>query len=628
MNNRKNKGQFLIITALLITVLTLALVISVQQTAFHRITLRYKPVNELLLGLSSDMERSLTHALSLYSKEIFEGNSLNAEQIGENFILTWKKAVMEAYSNLGLNLGLPFEPHFNFEWSYPIARTWVNMRYDIDVDSYGFIGWEGVAIKKVILEVFPETEVTDENTTIHFQIQQSTTDSNLSPISNLNPENILIGSYIHGYDFSQANILNLQYFGNGLYSLTFDQLMNPSTNGVSFFIKTPDDGIYVGYSNYDEIFITLDVMEETGNPEKLGTIELNDVSYSDDTSGFGYPIPIFPITYSLVYTPEPGYTFQRWETSGEVTIQDSFSHVTLIEIAGNCSVIAIYSEGTFNPPIMNISLTLDSFNTNETLDHHLGSIQLNETSYVDLPMTVEFYDVVDYLDFEISYIPENSSFNFLFWDIGDSSVLFHNAELSQNILRILGNSSLTAFYKFVLPDTPEPPEPPEPPPPEDGDWSTLYFDRKRTLVPYELWTAQEGHDESHSSTGNLKQVSSHITPPTPYNITHAQLINVSAYITPVPPKSVKNLNFTIGFEYEGTYYRIATEPEVEVDHKNDLYYVQLISQATESYVEGYGIFEIPQGSIIMLTIEVTFVKDNGFLFVYHGYDRPSIIELY
>ena len=134
-HGRGKSGQFLIITALLITVMTMALVVSVQQTAFHRVKLRYKPVNELLLGLSSDLERSLTNALAKASQVFDETASFsNSVQVGKETVYGWKKAVVDSYSSLALRMNTAQEPTFAFNgWSTNNASSRVRLTYDIDV---------------------------------------------------------------------------------------------------------------------------------------------------------------------------------------------------------------------------------------------------------------------------------------------------------------------------------------------------------------------------------------------------------------------------------------------------------------------------------------------------------------
>jgi hypothetical protein len=125
----------------------------------------------------------------------------------------------------------------------------------------------------------------------------------------------------------------------------------------------------------------------------------------------------------------------------------------------------------------------------------------------------------------------------------------------------------------------------------------------------------------------MKQTTRLATPiVTPSNITTAQLINITMFITPVPPESVKSVDFALGFIYGGNYYSIG-------NYTFNISVAQTIYQASidvdsREYVPGKGIRVIPAGSTIVLDFTVTFLIKNGFNFLYHGIDNPSRIDLF
>ena len=69
MKRLKNndRGQFVIIAALLIAVLTFSMAYSIHQINLQRQELAYSPVQELVLGITSDLERALNTACNASS---------------------------------------------------------------------------------------------------------------------------------------------------------------------------------------------------------------------------------------------------------------------------------------------------------------------------------------------------------------------------------------------------------------------------------------------------------------------------------------------------------------------------------------------------------------------------------
>src|SRR3990170_3189744 len=195
---RDCKGQFVIIVALLISVLTLSLTFSIHQVNFHKQELRYQPVNELLLGVTSDMERALSKALSVYTYTLLGGPSTEtvATELGTEYMSTWKKAVLTSYSTLDLRLTHDYL-RFGSNWNGPVGFSIASTEYNLDVNGYGFKGWTGRAAKFVRLEFFPDSiDVTDPNqTSLEFQLTESAVNQNeMTPISNLSPELVFVNS--------------------------------------------------------------------------------------------------------------------------------------------------------------------------------------------------------------------------------------------------------------------------------------------------------------------------------------------------------------------------------------------------------------------------------------------------
>lgn len=788
----------MIIAALLIAFLTLSVAFSVHEINLYRQRIRYRPVNEMLLGVTSDMERALTRGLAIFSKAYLYHTG--AEPADE-FMLTWKEAVLTSFATLEFRINDPWNPVFDCSWFENVSYSQATVVYDIDVNAYGFRGWTGRIAKYVKLQIFPDSlDFSQANqSSLTFQLTQSVTNENQTvPVPNLTADLLLVGSYRPSMPYLPATNVSLRYMGNGTYVTTFNQGINPNTYGVSLTLATPDDKIWVSTYFYRDVYVTLNTLEENGGSRNLGRIWFADGLYSDGV--LDVPFEVVPTleseSYYLEFIPEDGYVFVRWENdTSEIEVKEPTSALTAARVFGTGTITAVYRQ--VEPLLANV--LLDSRNMDNETYSHFGNVSLNATIYQPLPQQVNgllegnydleyraendsYYFVtweastpvrpwnyssertgvtidgdgnltavyssvppifvptwvnlasrqitlnttnvgriqlgpaifilpnsasvtngtysLEYLatdgyDFlywtvegdvivananlsrtsvvvngngtitavynginllldsrewnytsyhdgrislnstayglpqnvtglpegfyQLGYIPENASDTFLLWQLEGNVSLAANP--GQNtLIRVYGDANITAIYMFN--NGTEPPIEP----PYTGEWNSLYFDDRRTLVPGYLWSGHNGHDVTHSSTGNEKQKSLLATPiPTP-TIECSQWINITMYITPVPPTSVKSIDVELGFVFDGQYYVIGNHT-FGITVEQSIYWASLdVDNAT--FVLGYGQRVIPAGSIIQLEVVVTFIEKNGFNFIYHGFDAPSRIDLF
>ena len=258
---RNNKGQFVIIAALLIAALTLATVISIHEININRQSIVYKPVNEFLLGTTSDMNRALTVALAKYTDGILnQGSTEDVATLGaSNFMTTWKQSMLTSYASYGIRMKEPLLPTWDCHWNGTTTYSLAAVTYNIDVDSYGFKGWMGRSYKYVQLQIFRESILTQSTTTsFNFTLKESTINEDATvPIPGLpqtpDPQFFKVGSYTPGQTFVPATEVSLQYYGNGNYSVTFNQPVDPSTGGVRLDLATPVDKVWVSANNFDHL---------------------------------------------------------------------------------------------------------------------------------------------------------------------------------------------------------------------------------------------------------------------------------------------------------------------------------------------------------------------------------------
>jgi len=439
-----------VVAALLIALLTLSVALSIHQVNLHRQQLRYEPVEELVLGITSDLDRCLTRALSIASQEYYAtGSEENATRKGYDFISKWVRSILASYSHLGIKMTInQTEEGLTFNWNNVLGFSQVYAKFDLDVDAYGFKGWVGESRKFVTLKIFPDSILLGtQNTTLKFQIMQGKNQD--IPIPNLTPESLkiwadLTGQYPAGEDWIPATVTALNYLGGGKYTVTFNARINERTQGVKLLVITPEDNIYVSarsskaYS-YGDIFLTLQSQEEYSPiPTNLGLIRLGDTIYI---------LPnytrIDPGIYILRYFPEEGDSFLNWTTIGAVTVGNPRSSITSITIDGNGTITAFYRRYTPPEPII-VNLTLDSRDwTNSSF--HLGSITFGTATYNNLPANVN--PTVG--DYPLQYIPE-MGYVFQRWELSGDVIPASTVD-NPTTLRVIGNGTVIAIYALKPP---------------------------------------------------------------------------------------------------------------------------------------------------------------------------------
>jgi len=627
---RNIRGQFVVGAALIIAILTLAVALSIYQVSLHRQQLVYEPVKELVLGITSDLDRALTFALGNASQEYYKTGSEDwAGAQGYGFISMWVRSILASYSHLGvkMNMSVPTNSTqgglrdvlFHFDWGQRVGLSYVYTKFDLDVDAYGFKGWVGESKKFVGLTIFPESMRLNESgplgsTILNFHVQD-----NEYPIPNLTPDSLEIYAHITRDVWFPANITSLSYLGGGNYTVEFSPRINEYTLGVVLTVVTPEDRIYVSAYSYRDVFIsvTLQSLEDpvTGSTKNLGVIQLGNTSY-----------PILPNsprrdpgTYLLKYTPQnSSYAFLNWTVTGDVHVEDSYARITSLTVDGNGTVTAFYRRGTATePPAPKSDLILDSRDwTNQSL--HLGKIKLGETTYYPLPKTVKNLPGGDY---PLQYIPQNSSYVFLWWEYSKTSgnVIWNSTDDSTT-LTVYGNGNVTAVYALLPGGSLTP---------RIEDWSTLYLDAGYRLVPPSLWSGLSGKFAPSYSIGAAKQVAVFKSPNTPIPIYLARYVNATAFVRPNPPSNVKDIKIELGFNYGGKYYRLGSDTyPVNTQGVYRLTIDALYGTPPAQFPQGYfGV--IPEGSVIILTVTVQFIMIPwGTFFLYYGPVTPSCIELF
>lgn len=247
---RNKRGQFVVIAALIIAVLTLATIISIYEISVNSQTITYKPVDEFLLGVTSDMNRALTVALGKTSTNLVNGqNQASSDAVGVAFMDNWQQSLFTSYPNYGFKFNQPVATSFKCDWNRNPGYSSALTTYDFDVAAYGFMGWEGQTIKHVQLQLFTVSRVDSTHTNLTFQLTQSVVNSQVTVgIADLpsNPDvsTFKVGAYIDGQPFTPAAAVTVTYHGSGVYSAVFNQPRD-LTKGIKLELVIPNDDIWV-----------------------------------------------------------------------------------------------------------------------------------------------------------------------------------------------------------------------------------------------------------------------------------------------------------------------------------------------------------------------------------------------
>lgn len=451
------RGQFVIIAALLISLLTLSLSLSIHRLSLHRQQLIHEPVEELVLGLSSDLDRCLAYALSRASERYYEtGSDQLAEEAGRVFISKWVKSVMASFSSLGLGLAMnsssgvsgKINVDFNLDWGRERGLSQVYTEFRLDIGSYGFRGWVGHSGKYVKLDLYPDLLKPSGgswrepgNTSLVFRLVEGKNVEE-NPISNLSRENLRIWINLTRTSIVQGNVTELRYLGMGRYNVTFTPRVNNNTLGVSLMVVTPGEKVYVAaFLPYQGIYITLRSQLNTSQtPTDIGLIQLGNTTYNPSAE----PHPINPGEYHLKYTPEGGYIFLNWTTTGQVQVDEPFKPITKAVVYGNGTITAYYAPyipPQPSPPETGLIVHLSSVEDGGETEN-LGIIRLAEANY-SLPASAPVNGSL----YQLEYIPE-AGYSFVGW-ASSGYVTIDDLRSPRTTVGISGNGSITAYYRAL-----------------------------------------------------------------------------------------------------------------------------------------------------------------------------------
>lgn len=452
------KGQFVVIAALLIAVLTLSVAASIYQLSSHRQELSYKPINELVLGIANDADRALTHALSNATKQYYNtlltyGDEAYSQQLGNlsgvDNLLKWQRAVIASYPQLGVNMNFSETPSFTFQWNNPsvgLSQASIPV-YDLDIAAYGFRGWSGQAIKYVKLTLNDATFNNASYTTVYFGVKESTPDMSDAPIPNLTVDDITVLAQISQSAWWYGTTETLEYVGGGNYVLVFQNPSEGYPMAVKLLVETPEEEILVSASTVSGVSVQLQSRKVTSqepddNPSLPVRIKLGSNIY--------YPLPQNVTSWGDLlpglecdFNGNLDYYFVRWETSDGITLADPNDRETMVTHYQNGTITAVYE--TLVSSSSAYTLTVNSRLEGST-EINGGSIIFDSAPYSTLPRTFNLAAQ----DHAIVYNPSSDDYAFSRWEFTPDAPVWatiSDEHSSSANIRLFGNGTLTAVYQ-------------------------------------------------------------------------------------------------------------------------------------------------------------------------------------
>ncbi|MEM1581464.1 MAG: hypothetical protein QXK89_03005 [Candidatus Bathyarchaeia archaeon] len=260
---RSNRGQLIVILAILMSIAVLSVAFSIHQMSGQRQQLKYEPVKETVLAITSDLRRTLVIALReatiIYYSTLPQdlsssiGNIIEAKAKFIEILNNWKNNITILYSQLGVNVNFIYAELF-IEWNSFSGFSHGSIAFTLDIDAYRFKGWTGKITKYIELTIIPNTVELISLTQIKLKF---TLMEDGKPITNLMPEHLQ--GYVLGNesDWIQTGINSLTYLGKGVYavSLSLSQgTINMFNLSVILRAVTPGDSIIVSARYQGESF--------------------------------------------------------------------------------------------------------------------------------------------------------------------------------------------------------------------------------------------------------------------------------------------------------------------------------------------------------------------------------------
>jgi len=239
---RSSRGQFLILSVLIIIILMISFVSLLASTSVLRISMNRTDFREVTQEVTSNFRSAVAAAMAEVSKTLdfkasvtqYTNYTILNGSVGQDSLLEWQKTilgrgyqfvsdwqanVLQRYPGLGLNLSYT-QPIFQCGWNSSTGYSEVSSNMSLDILTYGFYGWTSkvtVRLKVTILDLYA-AKTDGKTVAFHFSLLKE----NDVPVTGLAADTVsMLYQYAGSDKFTVSKSVNLTYLGSGHYLAEF-----------------------------------------------------------------------------------------------------------------------------------------------------------------------------------------------------------------------------------------------------------------------------------------------------------------------------------------------------------------------------------------------------------------------
>jgi hypothetical protein len=594
------KGQFMIIGALIIAVFMFALVLAISQLNVQRQMFSYEPVDEVVLAISSDFERLLQSALSRASQSYLANRDLVlARSLFDDQIQRWLLVVSEAYSGYGVNITLMSEWGSTYadlvlDWSEDRGVSYAYTTFGMDVEIYGFRGLaltSSVSVRLDILEAKMSFTSGGGRVAVKFRVNES-----IGGGRGLAPSIKDLKVMAEGGVIDEGSV-RLSYLGQGIYLVEFN-VSGFVVREIVLVVTTERGIVVVAKKGLCVVELRSDDVS-TPAEDNEGNFTINGTVFSIPSNMSVFPGQVLNVSFEVV-----NKTFLGFSVSGPLNITEQHDFWAMIRVLdkGYGKIVALYT--SYLPPAMcYVNVSSQEIHGESSNKGVVEVIEVNGTPNGTKYNLSETGPVVLAFPYNstvlMCYYPE-CGYVFKYWFL--SGGLTCNDTSSQTItVRILGNGTLTALYEVSRPE----------------NWRIVYINPAKGREGFVLaLTELEKEYEIHPISYGQDTQSGTSTETTP-TLMLGDIVRVILYAR-ATSRDV-GLNVTLGYYYNDVFHLIGSNTTTVVRSSDYVVYTITIEPLTKA---------IPEGSKFVLILERAATDTGGgTLHVLCGPDK-SRIELW
>jgi len=243
-SRRNNRGQFLILSVLIIIILMISFVSLLASTSVLRMSMNRTDFREVTQEVTLNFRSAVGAAMAEVSRSLDYKASISryknytsldeypeAASSGYKSISDWQKTVLQRYPGLGLNLSAT-QPIFECKWNSSSGYSRASSNMSLDILVYGFYGWKSeitVELNVTILDLYPN-RTNGKTEAFFFRLLKE----NDVPMTDLQEEaTSLFYQHVESDEFTLSKGINLTYFGDGYYLAEFSMYSNSTIEGLN-----------------------------------------------------------------------------------------------------------------------------------------------------------------------------------------------------------------------------------------------------------------------------------------------------------------------------------------------------------------------------------------------------------